>query len=277
MSGILPTTSSSAGDHLEINDNVFAEFLKEIMLPNQPGPFEGSFHQYGNETPSGGFRDLFSYGLESNLQLNNQDYDIMDFFQGKSTMSYPAQGSSQQAPLAPEPPTPQSDSARQPSNESVALGTEAFRRSLWCWTPAWQDTGAVEQSNFTLSSEEMSNSGAQFVNSEQVASKVFGSDSRDRVVAMILGTCNRDTFPKVMSSFPSAELLNTLMQCFLAAHLAQTDTWIHLPTLRISKARPELLASFLAAGAMFSTSLTIRKLGFAIQEAVRQSIPKVVR
>ncbi|KAE8453256.1 hypothetical protein EG329_011323 [Mollisiaceae sp. DMI_Dod_QoI] len=259
---------------LDGNDKLFADFLREIMMPPQSAPYEGQMHVDGTDTPSVAFRDLLSFGLESNLELNNQDYTLIDFYQGKSLAEPPQPRPSNQTPLAFELPTPQSDSTNQPS-ESLALGTEAFRRSLWCWTPVRQDTGHIEQSNFTLSPEDMSNSGAQFVVSEQVASKIFGPESRDKIVAMVLNTCDRRTFLKVMSSFPSAELLNSLMQCFLASHLTKTDTWIHLPTMRINKLKSELLGSFLAAGAMFSSSLTIRKLGFAIQEAVRLSLPKV--
>lgn len=265
---------ASASALLESNDNLFADFLREIMIAPQSASYEGPNDE--TDTPSGAYRDLLSFGLESNLELNNQDYTLMDFYQGKSASEPPQPRPSTQAPLTFEPPTPQSDTANQPSSKSLALGTEAFRRSLWCWTPVRQDTGHIEQSNFTLSPEDMSDSGAQFVVSDQVASKVFGSECRDKIVAMILSTCDRRTFSKVMSSFPSAELLNGLMQCFLASHLTQTDNWIHLPTLQINKLKPELLGSFLAAGAMFSSSLTIQKLGFAIQEAIRLSLPKVV-
>ncbi|PVH75036.1 hypothetical protein DL98DRAFT_467018 [Cadophora sp. DSE1049] len=263
MSGMLPPDPSTNG-MMEVNDNLFADFLREIMMPPQAGPYDGQMHVDGVDTPSMAFRDLFSFGQDSNLELNNQDYTLMDFYQGKSIAE----------PPPPRPPNAAS-ATNQPSSESLALGTEAFKRSLWCWTPVRQDAGHQEQSNFNLQPEDAPNLGTQFVVSEQVAAKVFGPEARDKIVAMILSTCDRRNFPKVMSSFPSAELLNSLMQCFLASHIAQNDTWIHLPTLKISKLRPELLASFLAAGAMFSSSLTIRKLGFAIQEAVRFSVPKV--
>lgn len=55
----------------------------------------------------------------------------------------------------------------------------------------------------------------------------------------------------------------------------QSDTWIHAPTLKIEGQNAELLGSIVSAGAALSTSLTIRKLGFAIHEAVRKSIPIV--
>ncbi|KAK0101287.1 hypothetical protein ONS95_006464 [Cadophora gregata] len=274
MPGMLPPDPNTAAI-MEVNDNLFADFLREIMMPHQAGPYDGQMHVDGAETPSAAFRDLFSFGQDSNLELNNQDYNLMDFYQGKSIGEPSVPRPPNRASISFQAETPQSEATNQPSTESLALGTEAFKRSLWCWTPVRQDAGHQEQSNFNLQPEDAPNLGTQFVVSEQVAAKVFGPEARDKIVAMILSTCERGNFPKVMSSFPSAELLNSLMQCFLASHIAQNDTWIHLPTLKINKLRPELLASFLAAGAMFSSSLTIRKLGFAIQEAVRFSVPKV--
>lgn len=258
---------------MEPNDSLFADFLRDIMMPPS---YEGQLSADGTDNPLAAYRDLFSFGLESNLELNNQDYTIIDFYQGKSLAELPQPRISDEAPLAVAPPTPRSDYTNQPSAESLALGTEAFRRSLWCWTPVRQDGGHVEQANFILSPEDMSNSGAEYVVGEQITSKVLGPESRDKIVAMVLSTCDRRTFPKVMSSFPSAQLLNSLMQCFLTSHMAQNDTWIHIPTLRIDKLRPELLGSLVSAGTMFSSSLTIRKLGFAIQEAIRLSLPQVV-
>lgn len=275
MSGMLPP-DQTADTMMEVNDNLFADFLRDIMMPPQSGPYDGQMHVDGVDTPSMAFRDLFSFGQDSNLELNNQDYTLMDFYQGKSIAEPPPPRLANPTSVSYQAQTPQSEATNQPSSESLALGTEAFKRSLWCWTPVRQDAGHQEQSNFNLQPEDAPNLGTQFVVSEQVAAKVFGPEARDKIVAMILSTCDRKSFSRVMSSFPSAELLNSLMQCFLASHIAQNDTWIHLPTLKIGKLRPELLASFLAAGAMFSSSLTIRKLGFAIQEAVRLQVPKVV-
>ncbi|KAH7395988.1 hypothetical protein BKA64DRAFT_74400 [Cadophora sp. MPI-SDFR-AT-0126] len=274
MSGMLPA-DPNADVMMEVNDNLFADFLRDIMMPPQSGPYNGQIHVDGVDTPSIAFRDLFSFGQDSNLELNNQDYTLMDFYQGKTIAEPPPPRPPNPTSVSFQAQTPQSEATNQPNSESLALGTEAFKRSLWCWTPVRQDAGHQEQSNFNLQPEDAPNLGTQFVVSEQVAAKVFGPEARDKIVAMILSTCDRKNFSKVMSSFPSAELLNSLMQCFLASHIAQNDTWIHLPTLKIGKLRPELLASFLAAGAMFSSSLTIRKLGFAIQEAVRFSVPKV--
>jgi hypothetical protein len=100
---------------------------------------------------------------------------------------------------------------------------------------------------------------------------------RDRILAMLLKTCEPVNVPKVVTSFPSAELLDSLMHLFFKTELSQTDSWIHLPTFRPQFQRPELNGIIIAAGALQSSVPTIRKLGFAIQEAVRLTIPTIVR
>lgn len=269
-------TATSATALLECDDNVFADFLRDIMMPLPLESYEGHEYPQRADNQSAAFRDLLSFGDESNLELTDQDYTLMDFYSGKSVAEPPALKPSNNSNSRTQLPSPQSEPPTQISSDSLALGTEAFRRSLWCWTPVRQDTGHIDEPNFTLQPEDMSSPATQFAASMHVTSELFGPEGRDKIVAMVLSTCDRNSFSKVMSSFPSVELLDNLMHCFLASHMAQSDTWIHIPTLRVSRSRPELLGSFLAAGGLLSSSLTIRKLGFAIQESVRLSLPKVV-
>ena len=88
---------------------------------------------------------------------------------------------------------------------------------------------------------------------------------------MILGVCQCNQpngLPRIMSPFPSADILDGLLHFFLTSHTSQIDSWVHLPSFQINNARPELLASFIAAEAMLSRSPTIWKLGEAINESV---------
>lgn len=71
-------------------------------------------------------------------------------------------------------------------------------------------------------------------------------------------------------------LLESLMHLFFRAELSRTDSWIHIPTFKPQAQRPELNGIVIAAGALLSKNPTVRKLGFAIQEAVRIAIPHIV-
>jgi hypothetical protein len=267
----------NSSDLMGCDENIFADFLRDIMMPTPLDQFNGQPAQaYDTDAQAIAFRDLLSFGLESNLELNDQDYSVISFYQGRSlSVSGNTKGVNDNPPSQYEQLTPQSNIPDQNDAERLALGIKAFRSSLWCWTPVRTDTGSIEQHNLIVQPSEMSSPGTQFAQAMCFNTDSLDSVARDKIVAMVLSTTSRSSFAKVMSSFPSVDLLNNLVHFFLASHVAQSDTWIHVPTLRIGRSRAELLGSIISAGAVLSTSPTIRKLGFAIHEAVRQALPKV--
>lgn len=246
-------------------------------MPTPLEPFNGQQPlSQGTDAQSMALRDVLSFGLESNLELNDQDYTLMDFYQGKAVhdTAYIREVIDNSS-LQYEMPTPQSNAPTEKTEERLALGIEAFRKSLWCWTPVRTDTGLIEQENFTLHPSETSSPSTYFEESMHVNTDSLNGAGRDKIISMVLSTSSRSSFTKIMSSFPSVELLHNLVHFFLASHTMQSDTWIHPPTLKIGGQSAELLGSIVSAGAALSTSLTIRKLGFAIHEAVRKSLPVV--
>jgi len=117
--------------------------------------------------------------------------------------------------------------------------------------------------------------------------------SRDDILAMVLSTNSQQNgASRVITSFPSTQLLNSLMHLFLRSETTKTDSFIHLPTFRPRTQRPEFNGIIIAAGAILSSvptgmtpfscllvgtlTLLVRKLGFAIQETVRLAIPAIV-
>ncbi|KIX00398.1 uncharacterized protein Z518_10537 [Rhinocladiella mackenziei CBS 650.93] len=95
---------------------------------------------------------------------------------------------------------------------------------------------------------------------------------RDKILALVLSTCNREAFDDVASSFPSPELLNSLMEYYLTIHFAQVDSWLHLPTFEIGKQGVELILMIISAGAAACLTTEMRRLGLALQEVVRQAL-----
>lgn len=266
----LPDVAIPSGPGQE--ETAFTEFLRDIMMdpPVRAGPPQE------DNTQSWALRDLLDFGLEADLALNEQDYSLMDFYQGKSVLQPTTSTAFDGTATSWKHLSDDGDLSSTESSAKVALGIDAFRKSLWCWIPERQDHGYVEQPNFTLRPQDMASPETQFASNMNVVNQRLGPEPRDKIAAMVLGTCDRSSFARVMSSFPSAELLDNLMHCYLASHLSRSDSWIHLPTFAINEQKPELIASMVAAGALLSTSLTIRKLGFALQEAVRLALPKVV-
>lgn len=262
---------------MECDDNMFAEFLRDVMMPVSVEQFDSQqLATSETESQAMAFRNLLSFGLESDLELNEQDYNIMNLYQGRvpyETESVKDSGDNQYSTY--EQLVDQTKAPGKSNAECIALGAKAFRSSLWCWTPARADTASIDQHNLTVQPCDMSSPSTQFVYTMHGNTDCIDTAIRDKIVAMILSTTSRSSFSKVMSSFPSVELLNNLVHSFFASHIAQSDTWIHIPTLKLGRQRAVLLGSIISAGAVLSTSLTIRKLGFAIHEAVRQALPKV--
>lgn len=72
-----------------------------------------------------------------------------------------------------------------------------------------------------------------------------------------------------MQCFPSAELLDSLIQDYFLRQRTQLDTWIHGPSMQLNKECPELLLALAAAGAVVSPVEAIQKLGYALLEIAR--------
>ncbi|KAH7134969.1 major facilitator superfamily domain-containing protein [Dendryphion nanum] len=92
---------------------------------------------------------------------------------------------------------------------------------------------------------------------------------RDKLLALVLGTCNPSNVSRIASAFPSVDLLDGLMQYFLTSPSVDAKTWLHIPTFSPSRLKPELLAIIIAGGAVSTPDIPLRKLGFALHEAAR--------
>jgi hypothetical protein len=93
---------------------------------------------------------------------------------------------------------------------------------------------------------------------------------------MVIHNCRTEILTKAVASFPSAELLDTLLQHFLTSPLVNAGFYLHIASFDVNDKRPELLAAMAAAGAVLTCDPSLTKLGFAIQECVRQAVPKQV-
>lgn len=159
---------------------------------------------------------------------------------------------------------------------SITLGQVAFQDSMWLWTPAMGDHGAAEQLNLSLSYDDATLEAQQATESPPLAEELTLA-TRDRILAMVLSTCEADTYGHVVSCFPSAKFLTNLLNNFVTHHVRQDATWIHSPTLRINEESPEFLGAMISFGASVSRVPEVRKLGFALQEAVRMALPVKVK
>lgn len=169
--------------------------------------------------------------------------------------------------------TPQTDDSPMDLTQMRRKLVKIWTDSPWRWVPDKQDHGYREQANLPLPCRDSVRQ--QFQERQRKIDRVvpdkLDQSSRDRIMAMVLSTCRSDTSKmRVAASFPSAEIMDTLTHIFLAAHLCSVSGWIHFGTFLLNSQWPEWLATAAAAGATMTPVPTLRKFGFAVQEAVRE-------
>jgi hypothetical protein len=256
---------------LDFDDSSLAEFLKDVMMPASPTntfAAPNSLEFVPQHYPG---RDVFNFGFESSLDFTDMDFGWIS-----------SQNSRQPAHWNYNQPPPDHDHERLNRGQEtpdvssgITAGAEAFQKSIWRWKPVQQEHAFAEQINLSLPYKDMQH----YLESRlapDVLDQRLEQNSRDKILAMLLSTCEPSNVSRVVTSFPSADLLDSLMHLFFRSELSRTDSWIHIPTFRPQNQRPELNGIVVAAGAVLSSVPTVRKLGFAIQEAVRLAIPQIV-
>ena len=253
-------------DFLSYGDSSLAEFLRDIMMPCPPTddlrPNRNDFMQPFSP------KDILDFSV-------NYDFD----FEGASelpAMLGSGQGGQASAVRFAEPSRPISRSGYTTPNArtGIRLSSQAFKESLWSFEPVEADHSRAEQVNLSLPFEDLVS--PTRCTALEPPCAPLDQISRDRLLAMILATCEHSIVLRILSSFPSAELLTNLLQNFVLYHMEQTDTLIHIPTLEPSELSAEVLLPLVAAGAALSTIPVIRKLGYAFQDASRESTGRMV-
>jgi hypothetical protein len=219
------------------------------------------FHHSRSVTPRG----LINFGLETNLELDDMDLSFLDAYNLKIPfdLDFANEDSSQ---------------GREQDGDAyrVAIGSEAFRKSIWHFIPVPQDHTAAEQPKLSLPIEEDAHDSpeSRIDLQRRTTPEKLHQSVRDKILAMVLSTCKPANVSRCAASFPSVELLDKLLQYFLTTPSARAGSWLHIPSLQLGRfARSEVLAAMIAAGAVLTPDAALRKLGFAIQEALRHIIP----
>lgn len=250
-----------AAPQLTFDESSLAEFLNDIMMPLTPDQGQGFTHDPNSLYAP---RDFLNFGID------NLDFDDVDF-----TIPILEDEKDYQRNVAGGPFQPTRSGTRTPAmHEGIRLSTAAFTRSLWRWTPTKKDHGFAEQGNLVLPYTEMQSPETQIAADLQLVNQRLELNARDKILAMVLGTCNPDVGADIARAFPNLDLLNDLLYHYFSFQLTQLDSWIHLPTLKVNEQSPEFLAIAIAAGAVSCPVSNIRKLGFALQEAVRLALAK---
>lgn len=227
---------------LDIDDSSLAEFLQDIMTRGSPNYSKDNTAM--DLVPQDSSWDVLNFGIDSSLDFNDMDLGWISSHNQTTILNYNIMPDYDDLPLDHGQQTPD-------VQPSINMGAEAFRKSLWNWLPAQREHAFMEVSNLSLSHKDME--GLEHRTSPDIVDHQLEQSSRDDILAMVLSTNSQQSgVSRVITSFPSTQLLNSLMHYFLRSEIAKTDSWIHVPTFRPRTQRPELNAIVIAAGAVLS-------------------------
>jgi hypothetical protein len=246
---------------MPFDDLIMTDFLRDVMTPLQRTGMIPAISDVSYPLP----RDLLDFGFDTS-------------FDWPSMMAPPppiAYDSYSQLPSSRdgEPVSHGRSGTNTPAIqqlEAINIGQKAFQESPWLWTPAVGDHGGAEQKYLSLSN-------IQIMPEDQCHERTYLADnltlaSRDRVLAMVLSTCEPPVQVHIVSCFPSADFMNRAINNFMTYHIAQEISWIHSATLRLNDEGGEVLAALFSAGAVLSRMPEVRRVGSAVQETVRTAL-----
>ena len=242
----------------EINGHDLQEFLRNVMGDET---MAGISHADGGPGGAGGTwtpRNLFEFGMDTNLELNDIDLSFLDDYNQTNPFNMTT-------PTADNAPSVKGSVTSEPSEPP--LGVESLAKSsTWRFHPVSKDT---RENAISLPT---SDSLKRLTVDRRATPEALSHGTRDQLLTIII-----TSGPEFRSikSFPSVELLDSLLQYYLTTTAAPTSL-IHAASFRPSQKRPELCASMIAAGATMCPDAALRKLGFAIQETVHLAVPKLL-
>jgi hypothetical protein len=234
----------------------FSDFLREVMFDQaiadnlRMGEVQGL--------------DVLDFCDDANLEMNDMDFGVLNAWNIDGVQ--PNAGMPEL--LGPE----DGMDVTKMRSDLVKIWTE----SPWRWSPTKTDNGFEEQTNLPLTSRDITGSQMQEGSRrlDRVITDSLHPSGRDKILAIVLNTCRNDgTMNRVASSFPSAELMDSWIHIFLASHLCQVSSFIHYGSFSLNSQWPEWLAIAASAGAALANVPTLRRFGFALQEAVRKFDP----
>jgi hypothetical protein len=242
------------------------------VLPNFSDPFSALF---SIGIPSGTFtpRGVSGFGFESNIELDDVDLSFLDSYNTEIPFCY---GGSPNNVFLASTPADSTNSAE--SYRSAALGAQAYEKSYWKFKPKRQQSGFSEEHNLSLPIEnsEQDSPESRISLPRRITPEKLDTRTRDGILAVIVGSCKRENLSRALASFPSVDLLDTLLQFYLSSPIARPDSFIHTATLDTRTSRPEFLAAMISCGAVMTSDPALTKLGLAMQESVRIAVPRIV-
>lgn len=236
----------------------FYDFLRDVLY-GQP------FNPTRAADPHG--LDVLDFCDNTSLEMTDLDFGLLDNWNLDILGNMPR--STREGSFS------RPESANEVSQMRNAL-VHGWTESPWRWQPKDHDTGYNELGHMPVGSSQAAKQHLERGGNQasRVLREKLEQSGRDRLLAVVLSTCKTNTaVNQVAASFPTVELMDGMIHIFLAAHACQVSGWIHFPTFKLNEQWPEWIGTAAAAGAVSTPVPTLRKFGFAVQEAIRITIP----
>lgn len=277
-------------DITPLSDNQFSDFLRDVMATPDTGTV-GTNDETSWSNPDFRQWDVLDFNMHGDAELDwprasfpNHLYD-----RGVSDIQWPwldslhAHHPPQQQPHLSEvhlveehlPRSGQLAPNRVIPKRQAGVGVEAFQKSsLSRWLPSQQDNTATHMNQLSIGAEEAEASYNRLSQEHRVLSEPLTATASNRLLAVILSTCDAEKGAAIAAAFPPRQLLAKLVQNYMTQNRDMSATFVHAPTFCPNRERPELLGAVIAAGAVLSDSRSLQEFGLAIQEALSLVVQK---
>ncbi|CAK7198483.1 hypothetical protein SEUCBS139899_001144 [Sporothrix eucalyptigena] len=230
--------------------------------------------EWNQDSSDEGLKGVLDFTIDNVTDFDASDWGIFD----RLCSNVPGVSLSPQFFLTEQAHSANTDHGQEPlaaQHHHIAFDAEAYKRSsLGSWQPGQTDFSAAELENLAvLDTDKDSPETRLAVLSQPSMSDMLQQSTRDKLLAMIVGNCKPEKIHLVLRAFPSAELLDALLRNFFHQHRLQADSIFHFPTFKPNEQNPELLVALIAMGAIATDIKSLHKLGFALQEIVRTTLP----
>jgi len=209
--------------------------------------------------------------LNFELGLTNADLEFLDAFynNNNNNTNIDLRPGALEAPTRQpcQPRNPQDGPAQNPAYDNSPLAD---------WTPRADDNAYMDRKYLAVPKDldHATHTGGL---KPRITPEALSRESRDAAFAAVVLICQERNLYRIMHCFPSAELLDSLIQDFFVHQRSKTISWIHEPTVWLNQDTPEFIISLAAAGAVLSPVTAIQRLGYALLEIARLQLYNRVR
>ncbi|KAF3010521.1 hypothetical protein E8E14_009942 [Neopestalotiopsis sp. 37M] len=237
----------------------FTDFLRDVL-------YDGSLNTARPEESQG--LAVLDFCDDLNYELTDVDFGLLDHWN--------LDENNRNGQVVTQAATPQTDDSTVDMSQMRSHLAKIWTNSPWRWIPQERDSVYAEYGNLPIPQRDAASERFQERQKQmdRVIKEKVDPASRDKVLSVVLQALKSDSLRlRVASSFPSTDVVDTLVHMYLAAHLCSVSSYIHWGTFKLNKQQPEWLGIVLAAGAVLTPVSALRKFAFAIQEAMRIAIP----